>query len=283
MTSRRWLQQAPSLIWLAVAGLVLAAAFLIWVWLAVSGRTTTEAQVSNDSIQTETRQSMFDQALGALTDVVPVLSLKKDTPTEQHSPEFRAASFIETQASNWTLQIMNVSNETIVTDYLSKRADRSQFHYFRFVEGRTERFILTYGIFTTMQTTMGALQTNDFGLPNSVKAFPERFSSYKPYVSGSSGDEKVRDSTVHKARQIDLKPVPLPQDPVMDVTVPEAKRGAAGTSEPAYGALPNESAAPTGTVSDGFSDQPDAPPPEPSSPGTGDATMPAVQDPFNGQ
>lgn len=178
----------------------------------------------------------FDASLGSMTDLVPVLDLSKSVvQVGTHGPEFRGADFLSRHSKNWTLQLMNVTQESVIADFLAGRSDRSRFQYFRSIDGEQERYVLTYGDFATVQTAMGALATVDFGLPNSVKPFPERFSSYQPYVTDQGSDERVVGGTGSRAYQVRLREVAIPV-PVYVPTTPSVPR----TTEPALGSLGNE-------------------------------------------
>lgn len=273
--SLSWRHRFYPVIWLLCGASVLLASAILWIWLQLADRVV-KIHSFDDSGPKSAATNRFPMDLGNFSNIVPVLDLTKMAAKQEsaHSPEFRAASFISQHESDWTLQLMNVSQESVITDFLAKRSDRSRFQYFRYSKGgRDESFILTYNVFTTVQTAMGAMQTMDFGLPASVKAFPERFSTYKPFVSDS--DERVNDS-VAAQRQVKLRQVAIP--PPTDAIEDKLAQIAANSS-----ALPT-----TVKIEDGFSGEPDAPPDEPVSPNVPavktkntTSTQIAVQDPFN--
>ncbi len=281
-----WRQRFYPKIWLIGGIAILLVSAVLWIWLQLAARVTKETSFADaDAAPKAITIDKFPADLGSLTDIVPVLDLSKvaDKQDSPHSPEFKAAAFIGQHEGDWTLQVMNVTQENVITDFLAKRSDRARFQYFRYHKGeKDESFILTYGAFTTVETAMGALQTMDFGLPASVKAFPERFSTYKPFVSDSD-DAVVSDSSAQ--RQVKLRPVAIPpptdaiEDKLAQISAQSASTAAVGPSS-----------LPSGV--DGFSGQPDAPPADPvaspttaGSKATHDAstapTPAAVQDPFN--
>ena len=236
-----WWQQIRQFPWLSVGWLtigagILVACFLLWISLQLAARMTVEvvepATAPTDVVQVLPER--LDGEFGMLLDAVPPLDLnKKIAAVGQRAPEFRGTEFIKTNASNWTLQVMKVSQESVVKTYLTQRSDRQRFQYFRMVEGTQEYYLLTYGNFTTVQTAMGALQTLQFDLPSSVKAFPERFSTYQPLVKDQGGEERMS-GMAQKVRQIVLKPVAIPLE--VDL-VERAARAQAAVQEPAFGAL----------------------------------------------
>ncbi|MBC7752507.1 MAG: hypothetical protein H7Z73_12495, partial [Candidatus Saccharibacteria bacterium] len=248
-SSSSWRHRFYPVIWLLSGVSVLLASAILWIWLQLADRVI-KIHSFDDSGPKSAASNRFPMDLGNLSNIVPVLDLTKMAAKQDstHSAEFKAAAFIAQHQNDWTLQLMNVSQESVITDFLAKRSDRARFQYFRYNKGgRDESFILTYNVFTTVQTAMGAMQTMDFGLPASVKAFPERFSTYKPFVSDS--DERVSDS-IAAQRQVNLRAVAMP--PPTDVIEEKLAQIAATTI-----ALPA-----TVKVADGFSGEPDALPTE---------------------
>jgi hypothetical protein len=283
--SLSWRDRSYPKFWLICGISLLLMSAILWIWLQLAARVTKENTFTNvDTVPTVATTDRFPANLGSLTDIVPVLDLTKvaDKQDSTHSPEFQAAAFIAANESNWTLQVMNVSQETVINDFLAKRSDRARFQYFRYHKNdKDESFILTYGAFTTVETAMGALQTMNFGLPDSVKAFPERFSTYKPFVSDS--DDAVANDSATMQRQVKLRPVAIP--PPMDAI--EDKLAQISAQSASVNATAVQAAMPSGV--DGFSGQPDAPPPDsigrsnPSGSKNSRDTVgsAAIQDPFN--
>lgn len=264
-----------SLGWLGFGVSILLVCLIIWVSLQLSKRVTVEQTWDNapKAIDPQSQEEKLNPTLGALVDEVPLLDLStKDIPAGAHAPEFRGVAFIAANAKKWTVQLMNVSQETVITEYLATRPDRNQFYYFRMTQDDTDRFVLTYGNVSSVQEAMRLLQRVDFALPDSIKAFPERFANYEKWVTDQGSDERIIGSAnAQKYRQVLLKPVLLPT--LTEDVVANAPRSTAST-EPAYGVLPSDRVIPApAAVSDGFADAPDSAPEAPD--------LPPVQDPFN--
>ncbi len=278
-------------IWLISGVAIIAASGVLWIWLQLASRVTKENSFTPaESVAQQVMPNRFPIDLGNLADIVPLLDLTKvaDKQDSSHAPEFKASAFTSAHASDWTLQVMNVSQESVITDFLAKRTDRARFQYFRYHKGgKDESYILTYGVFGTVATAMGAMQSMDFGLPPSVKAFPERFSSYQPFVSDS--DNNVVDFSNSNLHQVRLRPVALP--PPTDAIENKIEQLADGATVDNQPTLIDQSsrsrALPAGV--DGFSGVPDAPPPstdaanpDPAAGKNHGATpIGPVQDPFN--
>jgi hypothetical protein len=296
-----WWQQIRQFPWLSVGWLtigvgILVTCFLLWISLQLAQRMTVE--VIAEAPAAEVVQALperLEGEFGMLSEAVPPLDLnKKIAAVGQRAPEFRGTEFIKTNASHWGLQVMKVSQESVVKNYLAQRQDRERFQYFRMVEDTQEYYLLTYGNFTTVQTAMGALQTMQFDLPSSVKAFPERFSTYQPLVKDQGSEERMS-GMAQKTRQIVLKPVAIPIDLELAARASQASTG--GLNEPALGALAGDQSVTSNTTpsitSDGSVGQissarptapvatPTPPPTAQQSPSSPASNPNAVQDPFN--
>ena len=296
-----WWQQIRQFPWLSVGWLtigvgILVTCFLLWISLQLAQRMTVEVVAEAPAAEVvQALPERLEGEFGMLPEAVPPLDLnKKIAAIGQRAPEFRGTEFIKTNASHWGLQVMKVSQESVVKNYLAQRQDRQRFQYFRMVEDTQEYYLLTYGNFTTVQTAMGALQTMQFDLPSSVKAFPERFSTYQPLVKDQGSEERMS-GMAQKTRQIVLKPVAIPIDLELAARASQASTG--GLNEPALGALAGDQSVTSNTTpaitSDGSVGQislarptapvatPTPPPISQQSPSSPASNPNAVQDPFN--
>lgn len=250
-----WWQQVVRFPWLSVGWLtigtgLLLLCFMLWLSMQLAERMTVEVVTPAVSPMTEQNLELPDHIeteVGMLFEAVPALDLnKKIAVVGQRTAEFRGTEFIKANASHWTLQVMKVSQESVLKTYLSQRKDRQVFQYFRLVEGTQEHYLLTYGNFTTVQTAMGALRTVQFELPDSIKVFPERFSTYQSAVKDQGSEERTS-GLAQKIRQILLKPVAIPVeiDPVERAarTAERAARASRSSAEPAFGAVAGDQVA----------------------------------------
>jgi hypothetical protein len=273
LSSTSWRNRPYPKTWLILGIVTLLACAVLWIWLQLAARVTKENSFTDADPHQIVTVSRFPENLGSFTDIVPVLDLVKiaDKQNSTHSPEFQTAAFIDDHESDWTLQVMNVSQENVITDFLAKRSDRSRFQYFRYKSGANDvSFILTYGVFTTVGTVMGALQTMNFGLPSTVRVFPERFSAYKPYITDS--DNPLSTDLLAMQRHVKLRPVaiPPPTDSIEDKLLEIQSTSTAASGVPAI---------PAGI--DGFNGQPDAPPAESKPRPQSDVSPVATQKPIN--
>ena len=287
--------QWRSLVWL-VAGLsVLALWLVLWVGQAIA-RHRQPVQVLPEEQPVAVavpRPAAHSLQLGMLTHEVPVLDLRvaEDSKATAHAAEFRGADFVRTQASSWTIQLMTVSEEGVIRGFLANRTDRGQFYYFRTLQGGTERFVLVYGIFNTVQTAMGALQTQSFGLPGSIRPMPVRFSSFEGLVAPDQASNVRVTGVGQGVRQVQLRGVPLPADNPLDYPLSRTRPASPGAgaapavSDDALGNLAdaldgNGRSSRRDTVQDGFDDAPEAPPVENDA--ALPSALPSASDPFAG-
>lgn len=249
--------------WLLGGFGLLGGAFFLWIGMQIHERMTVEKPLEKPDVPIEPEKVRFSPTLGMMTDIVPELNLKKTISTEEHDPEFKGADFMKAQSNKWTLQLMSVSQETVIKNYLAKRPDREKFYYFRYVEkNKPDRFVLTYGLFNTVSIALQGMQSIDFELPPSVKAFPERFYTYKPYVVDSNSTEDIVNlSNRGKVYQVRLRSVPVPIDvPVVatsslsghspidsstSITPPVSQANPTNAANPLSNTLPNNSAVST--------------------------------------
>lgn len=296
-----WWQHIRQFPWLSVGWLtigtgILALCFLLWVSSQLAERLTVEVvQPTATPAAVDAVVGLPDRLegdIGMLFDAVHALDVNKQVAVVgQRAPEFRGTEFIKANASHWTLQVMKVSQESVVKTYLLQRKDKQRFQYFRVVEGAQEHYLLTYGNFTTVQTAMGALQTMQFDLPDSVKPFPERFSTYQSAVKDQGSEERMS-GMAQKVRQIVLKSVAIPIE--VDPIVYSARREGASLPEPALGSVKGD---PVAAKIDPVMNLPASPVDNGRRPSTNVATAPTssvqatpvnpapnpavVQDPFN--
>jgi hypothetical protein len=172
--------KAPSRFWLPAALISLAVLITDIVVIAVKGRNAAQEPTIQDVFQGETHE--FSDDLGQLRSIVPPTDYVA-TPPENHGPQYRTADWLKAQGSlAWTLEIMTVGDEDVAKSYLANRSDKEQFAYFMYRQGETTQYIVVYGNFVTMELALGVANTTDFGLPEGVRASPQKFATYLPNV-----------------------------------------------------------------------------------------------------
>ncbi len=202
MKERYFRRQA--LYWLALAGAMLAAWFILW--LASSApkiiKDTTDEQAAEVAADLPTRID----ALGELDKEVPPIdfsTLVMDLRT--YPAEFKDRNYFN--GKNYAIELMDVSQNEIIVNYLDSRPnDRNKFAYFRYLDSnQNPRYILTYGKFDSMEAARAANQAMDFDLPGSVVPNAVSMSGYLDIIDDYERGEVVRDLSSRQPRQVKLR------------------------------------------------------------------------------
>lgn len=202
--------------WLLGGTVMLCAAFVLWVGITIHQHVVKPAADDDadnqPDVPVEPEKVRFSPTLGMMTDIVPPLNLKKHETSDEHDPEFKGQDFFEEHSNQWTIQVMNVTQETVVKNYLAKRPDRDKFYYFRYVEkGQPDYYIVTYGAFSTVPEALGAMQKMNFELPDSMKVEPKRFHDFQSHIVDSNGDQEIEGASVRgKVYAVSLRSVAIP-------------------------------------------------------------------------
>ena len=223
---RRKNQHMQTILWLVVALIVGGLTFLLW--MAKDSFAAQASTVASPDIQMTMTSAKFE----APAEIAPLHELDKEVEPinfeplvrdmRQHPDEFKDKKFLKSNAGKWTVQIMDVSEYEIITDYLNGREDRNKFAYFRYRnENDQPRYILMYDTFPSAQMAMGASKLTDFNLPANIGVIPEEVNRYLSVVDNYELSEPVRDLKLNKDRKVKLQPthrvipvrVPPPKEP----------------------------------------------------------------------
>lgn len=195
-----------ALIWLIMAGVMLV------LWLLVSLFNNTPSTVKEHK---KTEATAQDFALPTTIENLSELS-KEVSPIDfatvvrdlrNYPEEFKGKKFFIDNQNRWTVQVMDVTQNEIITEYLKGRSDRNKFSYFRYHNSNNEqRYILTYGIMGSTQEAIGAIKTVDFGLPKSVQPMPEQMKRYIDIIDNYERSEAMLDFSEETPRAVKLKP-----------------------------------------------------------------------------
>lgn len=136
--------------------------------------------------------------------------------------EFKDSRFVKSNLGKWTVQVMNVVENDVITDYLNTRTkDRDKFNYFRVVDEKNQkRFVLTYGAFNSAQEAIAAGQAAGFNLPSNIQTFPEEFKLYMTQMDEYEITPPLKDIGKDTPRDVKLKSTqkPLPPPKAKPVT-----------------------------------------------------------------
>nr|WP_315042233.1 hypothetical protein [uncultured Moraxella sp.] len=170
---------AQASVWLIFTAVAGGLTFMVWVSSAVKPEVK-KNQDNEISTVIDPNILLLNHNPDELNKMVQPIKFDAIIRDKRNYPkEFKDSRFIKTNLGKWTVQVMNVVQHEVITDYLANRSDRDKFNYFRIVdEDNQKRFVLTYGTFGSAQEAIGASKLIKFDLPNNVQAFPEEFKLY---------------------------------------------------------------------------------------------------------
>lgn len=196
---------------------------LIWVivWLISEPPKAMQTTKNADITSQDLPLPKSIDSLAQFSKEVPVVDISSTVVRDMRNypAEFKDKRFFEKHAKRWTVQVMDVAQNDIITGYLKGRQDRDKFAYFRYHNSNNElRYILTYGIMGSSQEALGAIKTVDFGLPKSVTPVTERMERYLDMIDKYERTEEIVDSAPNAPRKIKLQatrneiPATLPKE-----------------------------------------------------------------------
>ncbi|MDO5650883.1 MAG: hypothetical protein Q4G13_01940 [Moraxella sp.] len=212
-------------VWLVMALAMLVLWFVLWLF-AKSPNTQAATHDERLTTVTEVRDLpsviKSDELLNEMADAVSPINFDTVVRDLRSYPaEFKDKKYLNDNKNKWTVQVMDVSEHEVITDYLDGRADRSRFAYFRYSDKNNQtRYILTYGIVNSFQEAMGATRTVNFALPSSVRVLPEEMKRYLAMIDNYERAVDAVDFQSNQAREIKLQETTqeIPPEPVKETT-----------------------------------------------------------------
>lgn len=195
-----------ALYWLALAGVMLVAWLVLWLISntpKIIRQTTSEQIIKTTAIDLP----IHIDVLGELNKEVPPIdfsTLAKDL--RFYPKEFKDRHYFNTK--KYTIELMDVSQNEIIVNYLNGRlSDRNKFAYFRYLDDhQNPRYVLTYGMFDSMEAARTANQAMNFSLPSSVKPSVVLMSDYLEHIDHYERSEAIRDLDLSsQSRQVKLQ------------------------------------------------------------------------------
>lgn len=228
--------------WLILAAIAGGLTVMVWIASAVKPAKSAVKAASNANQNQDPTALLLAKPPEELNkEVRPIKFDAVIRDMRNYPKEFKDSRFIKANNGKWTVQVMNVVEHEVVTDYLNSRDDRDKFNYFRIVDAHNQkRFVVTYGVFGSVQEAVGAAKVVNFNLPKEVKAFPEEFKMYAPQMDEYEVAPPLRDVGKTAAREVKLNATPKllpapkakvePQPQTATSTAAEPKRVAPKTS-----------------------------------------------------
>ena len=196
--------------WLILAAIAGGLTVMVWIASAVKPAKSAVKAASNANQNQDPTALLLAKPPEELnTEVRPIKFDAVIRDMRNYPKEFKDSRFIKANNGKWTVQVMNVVEHEVVTDYLNGRDDRDKFNYFRIVDAHNQkRFVVTYGVFGSVQEAVGAAKVVNFNLPKEVKAFPEEFKMYAPQMDEYEVAPPLRDVGKTAAREVKLNATP---------------------------------------------------------------------------
>ena len=196
--------------WLILAAIAGGLTVMVWIASAVKPAKSAVKAASNANQNQDPTALLLAKTPEELnTEVRPIKFDAVIRDMRNYPKEFKDSRFIKANNGKWTVQVMNVVEHEVVTDYLNSRDDRDKFNYFRIVDAHNQkRFVVTYGVFGSVQEAVGAAKVVNFNLPKEVKAFPEEFKMYAPQMDEYEIAPPLRDVGKTAAREVKLTSTP---------------------------------------------------------------------------
>lgn len=198
-------------IWLLLAAIAGGLTFIVWIGATVKPTTLDTYKTGMTSSELDPLTQLKSQSPTELkTAVSPVSFDAVVKDMRNYPPEFKDSNFLKSNSNRWTVQVMNVVEHDVITDYLKGRKDRAKFNYFRIVDSNNQkRYVLTYGIFSSSQEATGTSQIVDFNLPKNVSAFAEEIRLYQAQIDEYEITEPIRDLSSKAPREVKLSSTPV--------------------------------------------------------------------------
>lgn len=196
--------------WLILAAIAGGLTVMVWIASAVKPAKSAVKAASNANQNQDPTALLLAKPPEELNkEVRPIKFDAVIRDMRNYPKEFKDSRFIKANNGKWTVQVMNVGEHEVVTDYLNSRDDRDKFNYFRIVDAHNQkRFVVTYGVFGSVQEAVGAAKVVNFNLPKEVKAFPEEFKMYAPQMDEYEVAPPLRDVGKTAAREVKLNATP---------------------------------------------------------------------------
>ena len=196
--------------WLILAAIAGGLTVMVWIASAVKPAKSAVKAASNANQNQDPTALLLAKTPEELnTKVRPIKFDAVIRDMRNYPKEFKDSRFIKANNGKWTVQVMTVVEHEVVTDYLNSRDDRDKFNYFRIVDAHNQkRFVVTYGVFGSVQEAVGAAKVVNFNLPKEVKAFPEEFKMYAPQMDEYEVAPPLRDVGKTAAREVKLNATP---------------------------------------------------------------------------
>lgn len=198
-------------VWLIMALLTSAAALALWMFSSApifEDEKEAEKEAPPEVLASNIDQVKHIEQLNELSaDVKPISFDELVRELRDYPNEFKDSRYLKKNKGKWTVQVMDVSEHEIITDYLDSRDDRQKFAYFRYRDSNNQpRYLLTYDVMGNKQQATNIASSVDFGLPANVQVLPEEISDYLDIIENYELSGPIKDLSRNRTRQVKLQP-----------------------------------------------------------------------------
>ena len=126
--------------WLILAAIAGGLTVVVWIASAVKPAKSAVKAASNANLNQDPTALLLAKTPEELnTKVRPIKFDAVIRDMRNYPKEFKDSRFIKANNGKWTVQVMNVVEHEVVTDYLNSRDDRDKFNYFRIVDAHNQK------------------------------------------------------------------------------------------------------------------------------------------------
>lgn len=203
MSEKYYRRQA--MYWLMAAAVV-AALWLI-IWLTSAAPSIIKAKQADEVQSSDLALPATISDLNELkNEVKPMDNSVLVRDLRSYPPEFKDKTYFNGISGSYAIQLMDVTENEVIVDYLNGRSDRDQFAYFRYTDGNDkQRYVLTYGKFASSAEAEASLAQVNFGLPSSITPKIAKVSEFLSIIDSYEVGEDVVDLASSQPRRVRLQ------------------------------------------------------------------------------
>lgn len=203
MSEKYYRRQA--MYWLMAAAVV-AALWLI-IWLTSAAPSIIKAKQADEVQSSDLALPATISDLNELkNEVKPMDNSVLVRDLRSYPPEFKDKTYFNGISGSYAIQLMDVTENEVIVDYLNGRSDRDQFAYFRYTDGNDkQRYVLTYGKFASSAEAEASLAQVNFGLPSSITPKIAKVSEFLSIIDSYELGQDVVDLASSQPRRVRLQ------------------------------------------------------------------------------
>lgn len=203
MSEKYYRRQA--MYWLMAAAV--AAALWLIIWLTSAAPSIIKTKQADEVQSSDLALPATISDLNELkNEVKPIDNSVLVRDLRSYPPEFKDKTYFNGISGSYAIQLMDVTENEVIVDYLNGRSDRDQFAYFRYTDGNDkQRYVLTYGKFASSAEAEASLAQVNFGLPSSITPKIAKVSEFLSIIDSYELGQDVVDLASSQPRRVRLQ------------------------------------------------------------------------------